>query len=219
MPSYTYKNIQDRIADELNRSDLTAQIKKSIISACEHYERERWWFEETISTAVSTVAAQNYVSDAVISTMAVIDKVQITVGSSKYTLFPVPYDEWAVEAATSTSSGQPTEYTYYQDRLYLFPTPGSNYVLTISGVQRLTTLSADGDANGFTNYCEELIRQRAKADIRCNVVMDEVSMAEAKQIGAAGGTFLSGMERAAYINVERERDERAMTGRVKGSGW
>ena len=219
MPSYTFAQVKARIADELNRSDLTSQISKAVISAVEHYERERWWFEETIDTSVSTTAAQNYVTNAVISTMARIDLVQITVGSSKYRLFPVSYEEWAIEAQTTTTSGQPTEYAYYQDRLYLFPTPGSTYTLTISGVQRLTTLSADGDSNGFTNYCEELIRQRAKADIRCNIIIDDKAIAEAAQIGASGGTFLSGMERSAYINVARERDTRVTTGRLKASGW
>ena len=218
MPSYTFGVIKTRIADELNRSDLTSQISLAVISAVEHYERERWWFEETIDASVSTTAAQNYVTNAVITTMAKIDKVQITIGSAKYELKKISYDEWA-DQATSTTSGQPSEYAYYQDRLYLYPTPGSTYTLTISGVQRLTTLSAAGDSNGFTNYCEELIRQRAKADIRCNVVLDEKAIGEAAQIGASGGTFLSGMERAAYVNVTRERDEKATTGRVKASGW
>jgi hypothetical protein len=219
MPSYTFGTIKTRIADELNRSDLTSQISLAVISAVEHYERERWWFEETLVTTVSTVASQNYVSDAVISSLAVIDMVQLTVGSAKYTLVQIPYDEWAAESSTSTTSGQPTEYAYYQDRLFLFPTPGSIYVLTISGVQRLATLSGASDANGFTNYCEELIRQRAKADIRCNIVLDEKAQSEAAQLGASGQTFLSGMERSAYINVTRERDVRATTGRLRASGW
>ena len=218
MPSYTFKNIKDRIADELNRGDLTSQISKAVISAMEHYERERWWFEETISTAVSTVAAQNYVTDAVISSLATVDLVQITVGSAKYRLDKIEYDEWALQQ-TSTTSGQPTEYTYYQDRLYLYPTPGSIYVLTISGVQRLATLSGDSDSNGFTNYCEELIRQRAKADIRCNVILDQSAIAEAVSMGASGLPFMSGMERAAHVNVLRERDTRATTGRLRVSGW
>lgn len=218
MPSYTFSDIKTRVADEINRSDLTAQVSKAVISAVEHYERERWWFEETIDASVSTVAAQDYVSNAVISTMARIDKVQITVGSAQYTVHRISYDEFATQA-TSTTSGQPTEYTYYKDRLYLYPTPGSTYTLDISGVQRLATLSGASDTNGFLNYCEELIRQRAKADIRCNVILDEASKQEAAQIGASGGTFLSGMERAAYINVTRERDERATTGRLRASGW
>lgn len=218
MPSYTFGAIKTRIADELNRTDLTSQISLAVISAVEHYERERWWFEETIDATVSTTAAQNYVTNAIITTMAIIDKVQITVGSAKYTLTPISYDEWASQS-TSTTSGQPTEYAYYKDRLYLYPTPGSTYTLTISGVQRLTTLSGSSDTNGFTNYCEELIRQRAKADVRCNVILDEKAISEAVQIGGAGGTFLSGMERAAYINVTRERDVRATTGRQKASGW
>lgn len=218
MPSYTFAVIKTRVADELNRTDLTAQISKAVISAVEHYERERWWFMETIDTSVFTTAAQNYVTNAIISSMNFIDKVQITVGSNKYSLSRIPYDEWAIKAA-QTTSGQPTEYTYWQDRLYLYVTPGSTYTLTISGVQRLTTLSADGDNNGFTNYCEELIRQRAEADIRCNIVIDEKAREEARQLGARGETFLSGMEAAAYRNVARERDQRVMTGRLKGSGW
>lgn len=219
MPSYTYKNIQDRIADELNRTDLTAQIKKSIISAVEHYERERFWFNEVIDTSLTMTIGQNYLSGSVISSMAVIDKVQITVGTAKYDLLAIPYDEWADKAATSTTSGQPTEFSYYQDRVYLFPTPGTAYAVTLSGVQRPTTLSGDGDTNGFTNYCEELIRQRAKADLRINVILDEKSIAEASQLGAGGLPFLSGLERAAYLNTERERDTRATTGRMRGSGW
>ena len=215
MPSYSYKNIQDRIADELNRTDLTAQIKKAIVSAIEHYERERWWFEETIDTSVSCTPAQNYVTNAVISSMAHIDLVQLTVGGSKYTVEDKPYDMFAVFTATSTTSGQPSIRSYYGDKLYLFPTPGSAYALTISGVQRLTTLSGDSDSNGFTNYCEELIRQRAKADLRINILLDEKALSEAAQLGANGATFLSGMERSAYVNVGRERDQRVMTGRQR----
>ena len=218
MPSYTYKQIQDRIADELNRTDLTAQIKKAIISAVEHYERERWWFEEAIVTSVSTTASQNYVTDAVISSLASIDKVQITVGGSKYNLWRIPYDEFAA-AQTSTTTGQPSNYTQYGDKLYLYPTPGSVYALTISGIQRLATLSGDSDTNGFTNYCEELIRQRAKADLRCNIILDEKAISESSQLGSSGLTFMSGLERNAYLNVARERDTRVMVGRVKGSGW
>ena len=218
MPSYTYKQIQDRIADELNRTDLTAQIKKAIISAVEHYERERWWFEEAIVTSVSTTASQNYVTDAVISSLASIDKVQITVGGSKYNLWRIPYDEFAA-AQTSTTTGQPSNYTQYGDKLYLYPTPGSVYALTISGIQRLATLSGDSDTNGFTNYCEELIRQRAKADLRCNIILDEKAISESSQLGSSGLTFMSGLERNAYLNAARERDARVMTGRVKGSGW
>ena len=218
MPSYTFAQIKARIADELNRTDLTTQISQSVISAVEHYERERWWFEENVDISLTTTPSVAYLSDPIISSIAVIDKIQITVGGAKYTLQKITYDEYA-SFATSTTSGQPSMYAYYQDRLFFYPTPGSAYALTVSCVQRLTTLSGDSDNNGFTNYCEELIRQRAKADIRCNLILDENAIQEASQIGARGETFLSGMEKAAYLNVARERDTRATTGRVKGSGW
>ena len=243
MGSYTYVNLQTRISSEIQDSSNTgvtlAQVKNAIISAIEFYERERTWFNETVSRSLVTVANAPVV--AVPSDIVLIDKLQIattstftadtsngtatllnstttlpsvgqfitgtgipastmvksvtgsaptatvtmmdqygatanatatntgitvrTMGQSKYTLDENPYDELAIKMATSTTSGQPSQYAYYQDRLFLFPTPGSIYALTLSYVQRLTTLSADGDNNGWTNYAEPLIRSRAKWDI------------------------------------------------------
>jgi hypothetical protein len=213
MPSYTYGQIQTRIADELHRTDLTAQIKLAIVSAVEHYERERFWFTESITTSVTTTIGQNYI--AMPSDMVNIDKIQITVGTSKYNLTRIGYDEWADKASTSTTSGQPTEYSVYQDRIYLFPTPGSAYTVTLSYVDRLTTLSGSSDANGWTNYAEELIRQRAKADILINQLRYPPAIQEAGAFGARGEQFLSGIEKGAYQNLRMESDDRVGTGRVK----
>lgn len=211
--SYTYGQIQTRIADELHRSDLTSQIQKAIISAVEHYERERFWFNESISTSLSTTASQNYV--AAPSDLVEVDKLQITVGSSKYNLFRIGYEEWATEASTTTTTGQPTEYTYYEDRFYLFPTPGSIYTLTLSYIKRLTALSVSGDSNGWTNYAEEMIRQRAEADLRINQLRNAQAVQEAAMMAMRGDQFLSAAEKIAYLRISSERDSRVSVGRVR----
>ena len=229
MGSYTYLNLQTRVSDEINDSTnanvTLAQVKKAIISAVEHYERERTWFGETISRSLVTVA--NSPAVAVPSDLVLIDKLQLattstftadtsngtatllnstttlpgvsqfitgtgipastmvksitgsaptatvtmmdqfgaaanatatnatitvrTMGASRYTLDPITYEEWAVKSATSTTTGQSSQYAYHQDRLFLFPTPSAIYALTLSYIQRLTTLSADADNNGWTN--------------------------------------------------------------------
>ena len=51
----TYGTMQDRIADELMRSDLTTHIQKSIQTAIKKYEREEFYFNVTTGT-LSTVA-------------------------------------------------------------------------------------------------------------------------------------------------------------------
>ena len=82
-----------------------------------------------------------------------------------FPLDEISYDEWSDYSYGATGTSQPVMYTYYQDRLLLYPTPNAVYGLTIGYVKRITTLSADGDNNGWTNFAEPLIRSRAKWDI------------------------------------------------------
>lgn len=206
----TYADIQARIADELNRSDLTSQIQKAIISAVKHYDEDRTWFNEERATA-STVASQNYVG--VPSDFIEEDKLQITIGSSLYTLLKIPYDEWAVKSAFTTS-GQPTEYAYYQDRFYLYPTPGSVYTLTISYTKILTELSAGTDTNGWVDL-EELIRSRAAADVRMNILHDSAARMEAAGLAKTGCYAIT--EYSAMQRFYARRDSKVMTGKLKAS--
>jgi len=59
----TYVDLQNRIADELltGATVTTAQIKLEILSAIQHYERERFWFNEA-QTTLSTAASANSVA-------------------------------------------------------------------------------------------------------------------------------------------------------------
>lgn len=206
----TYADIQARIADELNRSDLTSQIQKAIISAIKHYDQDRTWFNETTGT-IATVAAQNYV--AVPTGYIQDDKLQITVGSTLYTLTKITYDEWATKSTTSTS-GQPTEYAYYQDRFYLYPTPGAIYSLTLSYTKILTELSSGSDTNGWVDT-EEMIRSRAMADVKMNVLHDNDARGEAASLAKTG--CYSVTEYSASQRFYARRDVKVMTGKVRAS--
>jgi hypothetical protein len=213
MPSYTYGSIQTRIADEINRSDLTSQIGLAIITAIESYERTRFWFNEAIATATTT-ASQNYVS--LPSDFVFEYEFQITVNTNKYRLCPIPYSEFLEKSGTNSSTSQPTHYCYYADVMYLYPSPNSAYTLTLHYIKRLTTLSVSADNNGWTNYAEEMIRQRAKADIAVNVLRDKEAINEAAQFSARGQPFLSGLEKSAFMRLCRENDLRTgVSGQAK----
>ena len=246
MASYTFLNLQTRVAAEINDSsnaDVSlAQVKAAIVSAIEHYERERKWFSESRTSLKVTVAGfaavapPTYIASSQSDTVY-IDQIQmaattliaatVTNGSSaltacsstafsvgqyvvgtgvpnntiiksidsstqmtmgdvygasvtatasdpsvviysqtKQTLEPMSWE--AYSKVQYTASGQPTQYCYYQDRLWLYPTPNARYGLLISYIGRLATLSADGDNNGWTNYAEPVIRNRAKWDLFLN---------------------------------------------------
>ena len=210
MASYTYGQIQSRISDELHRSGLTTQIRRAIISAVEAYERQRFWFNEETATALTTIGQNTVdVPDDFVKEFYL----QVTIGSSKHQLRPISYVDFLEYSAVS-SSGQPTDYVYYADAFYLYPTPAAAYTLTVQYIKRLTELSADDDQNGWTNYCEELIRQRAIADLRCNQLRDKSALQEATVFAMRGEPYLSALEKSAHLRVLGENEEK-LSGKVK----
>jgi hypothetical protein len=274
--AYTFLQLQTRVSAEINdvgnENVSIAQVKAAIVSAVEHYERQRQWFNETISRSVVTV--QGAPAVAVPSDLVFLDRVQCattgtvtgdangsatisnvsdvsvlqagmfvtqalipastmirSVGASSFTMMDVygasvtasttttatiryaskttrnlrevPYDEFAGRE-WQISEGEPTNYSYHQDRIWLWPKPNAVYSLILWYVQRLTTLSADGDNNGWTNYAEPVIRSRAKWDIFNNYLyMPKQAMISKQQ------------EIDAMTALETEMVQRNTTGRLK----
>lgn len=276
MPSYSFVNLQTRVAAEINdatNANVTlAQVKAAIVSAVEHFERERKWFNETISRSVVTV--QGAPAVAVPSDLVFLERVQCattgtvtgdangsatisnvsdvsvlqsgmfvtqnlipastmirSVGASSFTMMDVygasvtasttttatirytskttrnlrevPYDEFAGRE-WQISEGEPTNYSYHQDRIWLWPKPNGVYSLILWYVQRLPTLSADADNNGWTNYAEPVIRNRAKWDLFLNYLRMPKLALTAKQ-----------QEMDALMELDTEMTQRNTTGRLK----
>ena len=55
----TLGEIHDRIADDLNRTDLTSQIILAINRAIQHYETRRFWFTENVWSFSCSSATDN----------------------------------------------------------------------------------------------------------------------------------------------------------------
>jgi hypothetical protein len=274
--AYTFLQLQTRVSAEINdvgnANVSLAQVKAAIVSAVEHYERQRQWFNETISRSVVTV--QGAPAVAVPSDLVFLERVQCattgtvtgdangsatisnvsdvsvlqagmfvtqalipastmirSVGASSFTMMDVygasvtasttttatiryaskttrnlrevPYDEFAGRE-WQISEGEPTNYSYHQDRIWLWPKPNAVYSLILWYVQRLTTLSADGDNNGWTNYAEPVIRNRAKWDLLLNY-MRAPKLAQ----------VCKAQELDALNELETEMAQRNTTGRLK----
>lgn len=198
----TYLETQQRIADEINRDDLTSNIRQEILSAIEYYKQRRFWWNETTATT-TTVASTNYVS--LPSDFVDLDIIQITVGSNTTVLDQVLYSDivkWDINGQT----GQPTSYALYQDRVRLYPTPNSTYTITFHYVKALTALSADADTNAWLTDGEELIRLHAKKLLYANKIRN----AKAAQDMAA-------LEELTLLRLESRNQRRVTTGRLKAS--
>lgn len=168
----SYLDMQVRIADELDRGDLTAQIKKAIVSAVKFHERKTFYFTET-SFTFATVASQEYYTTADAPAIAASPNIERLNGNYYSSRTPLVKRDWQYIddiSVMSTSLGQPMDWAYRQLRIRLYPIPDGVYTITAFNVPRLTELSSDSDSNAWTNDAEAMIRARAKWDLVKNVI-------------------------------------------------
>jgi hypothetical protein len=192
--------MSDRIADELARDDLTTQIQRAIKSAVRHYSRERFWFNEARSTASTTSSTEFY---AVPSDFLEPDILKITVQSYDYPLIERDW-EYLEEVDSSNYIGQPTDWGYFANQFRVYPVPDGMYVLTLSYLKSLETLSATTDTNAWMVEGEELIRARAKWDLYANILMEPDSASMMKQI-----------ELEAFSSIKGRSNARMSTGKIR----
>lgn len=180
----TFGDLKARIADDLARSDLNAQIGHEINDAIAHHSAERFWFNETVDTGFTAAGQSLYAiaSDSAIADFVKVDRLSAVLGTHSWVLrradpLRLPEDE------EGGPQGQPSSWAYYMDQFRLYPTPDREYGLRIQGHARFAPLSADADANPWTNAAESLIRASAKKRIYARIIRnhDEAALAEADE--------------------------------------
>ena len=168
-----YAQIQARIADEIQRTDLTSQIVYAISDAIKHYERRRFYFNTTIGT-FSTVANQEYYTStdfADIATLVTIEDMTVTITTAKYPMTPMDFDMMD-GLQTGAIIADPLSYAYYRQQIRLYPIPSAVRTITMAYVDKFAALSAGTDTNAWMTDGEELIRARAKKNIATDVLYD-----------------------------------------------
>jgi hypothetical protein len=163
----TYITMQNRIANELGRSDLTSAIQDAIQTAIKFYERRRFYFNEAQGSFSASTSQEYYGSaDAsFIPNLVLIDSLTITVNNTTYPLYGRDWEYIDTIQTNAGYVGDPTDYVYYNNQIRMYPIPQQGRTFNISYIQRFATLSADTDTNAWVVDAEELIRSRAKREI------------------------------------------------------
>jgi hypothetical protein len=169
--------MQDRIADELDRSDLTTQIQRAIKSAVAYYEKKRLFFNEQRTLTFPTVTGQEFYTssdNSNIPNLLMIDVAKIAISdSNKYELERKPYTELEIISEGITADqAQPSWFAYYGKQIRLYPIPDASYSVVFSGIFSLGDLSATADTNAWMTDGEALIRARAKYELLTHVIKD-----------------------------------------------
>ena len=182
----TFGTMRDRIADELDRADMTSQIEREIKSAIAFYERKRFWFNEKRIDFATVASREWYTSadDSDIPNLLTLDIAKIAINATtKNELELLPYAELEfVSDGGEADEGQPTGLAYFQKQIRLYPIPDASYSVVLSGIFALDSLSASADTNAWMTDAEALIRQRTRRMIYSSVIRDPELAAEAGRL-------------------------------------
>ena len=172
----TLGEMEDRIADDLNRTDLSTQIRKAINRAIEFYSKERFWFNENIwSFSASSATDQVAFSAALTTDLREVDTVTVT--RSATDIYPLDqvthnYLRQIATSGTSNTTGPPTDFAIFKNTWFFYPVPDQNYVVHVYGQKNYATLSATTSSNDFTTDAEDLIEARARWWLYANIIKD-----------------------------------------------
>ena len=194
----TYGTMIDRIAAELERSDLGSAGTPGVIGthindAIRQNKAKNWWFVQSPTSAAltsSTTASDSYVSEY--TGLIQLDSLRITVNSQLNELVPVSFDEMEALYDGNNNAGQPFRYARYGKRIRLYPMPDAIYTLTWSGLFEESTLAASADTNDWMTDGELLIRHTARMTILRDYLRDDQAAASC---GPAIGAALDALDR------------------------
>jgi hypothetical protein len=175
-----------RIANEINRSDLTDEIANAIADAIACYDRERFYFAETRAVTFNTIADQARYGAAhttsptgALGRILKIDYAFIYIGGNPQRLCVRNPEDMEYDTSGSTASpGQPGGVGWYGEELILDPIPVDVFEVRLGCVLTQAAPAADDEASNpwmMRAHAESLIRNRAKAELYANIedIMDD----------------------------------------------
>lgn len=167
-----------RITREIGgRTDLVTEIGEAINDAIDVYQDDRFYFNESRDITFPTVPGQEFYTsadNANIPNLEAIDFIFKVVGITSTELTYVLPDVMEDISNSGTFQGEPYEYTYYQQKIRLFPVPNSAITIRIGAHILLAGPTSDTDAtNPWLIEAERLIRSRAKFILATQVTLDQ----------------------------------------------
>lgn len=166
-----------RIASDLRRDDLTDDIADYIPEAITDFQHKRLYFNETRAFTFNTVSlTQRYTETEFpnVVNLIKIDSAFVTIGGSKYQLFPKD-PTWIEQMTTNTgSTGQSSTFALYGEQFWMYPTPNDVWAVNLLAVQKYAAPAADDTANNrWMTDCARMIKSQAMGHLYAYVIKDK----------------------------------------------
>jgi len=156
--------LKAEIADDIDRTDLTAAIASEITKAIRHYQATRFYFNESRDETFATVADQELYSssdDAAIPKFIETDQVVLMDGTEPFELEQMDPRDWEILTASGESTGRPESWCTFDQKIGLYPIPDAAYTIRVIGQFMKAGPATDGEANNvWMTEAFDLLRAR-----------------------------------------------------------
>lgn len=176
----TYLDVQNEVADILNRSNFTSQIQSGIQKAIRQYEKERYWFNETVTALTCTVAQEQL---AVPADYLFQTRMEIIQASAYLPMILRPFSEIR-QINMNESPGLPIRFAEYGKNFWMANVPDSAYTVMCYYVHKLPALSADSDTNDWLSAASDVIIACAAKYVNLLYIKDTSAAAACQQMEA-----------------------------------
>jgi hypothetical protein len=182
----------DTVKAESHWPDEDTAILRHIVRALRHFRHERFYFSEKTGTFNAVTDQASYARDTDYpADLFEIDALRVEDGSGETPLDRVSYETYVDMNAGSTSTrGTPSVYAWHHDELFLWPTPGSAWVINVDYFFDATRDAASGDeitidsstafTNDFFTRGEELLCARVLYSLSLGRAEDQKAALSAK---------------------------------------
>ncbi len=170
----TFLQMQNNIENYILRTDINSSVQLAINRAIAKYSKQRWWFDETTGTFSTAQGTWAYDSALIPDDIRQIDYHRITVNNVYYNVIQRDI-QFIIDANVNNNQGQPTDWAWYEQKIYYYPVPQATYPITLYYQKVYAPLVAPTDTNDFTEIleAEDLIEQESLRWLYSNVILDD----------------------------------------------
>lgn len=182
-----FGEIKAAIADDIDDTtgEYSTQIERAVLAAIRYCERKTYYFNETRDITFPTVNGQEWYDSAdnsnIPTLVRIVDAWSEDSNGDRDPLLLMRPEDMELLSDNSASRGEPYAYTYFGQRIRIYPIPDATvYTIRLQvGPYRLATLASDTDTNAWLSEAYDMVKARAKYIIAKDTMKDALIAAEA----------------------------------------